>query len=496
VGFKSDREFLRNVSIGAIGTRKIAAILTAGGFQVIELERYASSNKIWATKIKRLRVPDLLCLKSGLRVECRAKGDLKITMSHAVNNPERAWDRGLRDTDLVAFIRCWPAGDSWVPSDRVALFRVADMRATQGLAKIERMKSASEGSEIQITWPATVPNKVGTVSEVSDTSVKTVLAQGRQQTYRLKRETQSGSHLLTAHVAPGDTFGEGDTIIASCIPALSRPTLPPCGQYDFFADLDSDGAETVYAGVKALGFLPKSAHKSKSRLEHIMDRAQDNRIQLEAATSLARLGYDRGWEAIAHLVTARDTPHDMRMECALILAELPNARSIALLKAALTDTTNESELRAAAAWGLAMVSADIRQSGLLEHVHDSDELTAVHAIVGACRLVTSQTLDAFLGPIGKDDRQSARIVRSLLLSSCDFSSEVLRSIRTSTGRRRQWLLYLMGCQGRAACAELLQAKAPELLQELGFFWTHHVENWTNRLDVADHIGFLREQMLG
>ena len=135
MGFKSDREFLRNVSIGAIGTQKISTILRAGGFQVIELERYCSSNKIWATKIKRLRVPDLLCLKSGIRIECRAKADLKITMSHSVNNPDRVWDKGLRETDIVAFIKVWPDDDSWVASERLALFRVGDMRLDMGSGK-------------------------------------------------------------------------------------------------------------------------------------------------------------------------------------------------------------------------------------------------------------------------------------------------------------------------------------------------------------------------
>jgi hypothetical protein len=495
VGFKSDREFLRNVSIGAIGTRKIAAILRTGGFSIIELERYSSSNMIWTTKIKRLRVPDLLCLKSGARVECRAKGDLKITMSHAVNNPDRAWDKGLRDNDLVAFIRCWPAGDSWVPSDRVALFRVRDMRATQGLAKLERMKSASEGSEVQITWPATVPNSGGRVVEVSGDRITTLLAHGRRQTYRLERQSQSGFCLLTPHVAAGDTFGEGDTITASCIPNLAEPTLPQCPQYDFCADLDSDSPETVYAGVKALGFLPDLGRKSKTRLEKVMESCEDLRIGLEAAVSLARLGFEQGWDRIARIVAAHNTPRELRMECALILAELPDTRSIDLLKATMTDTGNESELRAAGAWGVAMVSADIRQSGLLQHVHDSDELTAVHAIAGASRLISPQTLDSFLEAIGRNDRQSAGIVRSLLASPCDFVSEVVRSIRTSSGKRRQWLLYLLGCRGRDACAEFLRSEAPELLQELDFFWTHHVENWTNRLDVADQISFLREQML-
>ena len=218
MGFKSDREFLRNVSIGAVGTRRIAAILRQGGFRIIELERYSSSNKIWATKIKRLRVPDLLCLDSGIRIECRAKADLKITMSHAVNNPDRAWDKGLRDNDIVAFIRCWPTDGIWTASDRVALFRVGDMRSTWHLAKQERMKSASEGSEVRVTWPATVPNRAGMVLSVSAESIRAQMLGGRQQTYRLSRESSSGNFHLTPHVNAGDAFGDGDTILASASP--------------------------------------------------------------------------------------------------------------------------------------------------------------------------------------------------------------------------------------------------------------------------------------
>ena len=43
-------------------------------------------------------------------------------------------------------------------------------------------------------------------------------------------------------------------------------------------------------------------------------------------------------------------------------------------------------------------------------------------------------------------------------------------------------------------ANTLCAHASELLNELDFFWTHQVENWTNRVDVADQIDFLRGQV--
>lgn len=495
MGFKSDREFLRNVSIGAIGTRAIASILRRGGFRIIELERYCSSNKIWATKIKRLRVPDLLCLKSGIRIECRAKAHLKITMSHSVNNPARAWDTGLRDADLVAFIRCWPSDYSWKPSERVALFQVGDMRATQGLAKLERMKSATEGSEVQITWPSTVPNRAGVVSIVSTDCIRTALSSGRQQSYRLSRRSEAGSVTLTPHVAAGDSFGDGDTILASALPAVISTSLPDCRQYDFLSDVECDSAETVYAGVKALGYLPDIAGKSRRALTRIMESSEDARIRLEAAASLARLGCEEGWKSITGTLAVPDGPVELRMECALLLAELPDRRSIALLRKAMENTSNTSELRAAAAWGLASVAADAQSSGLLNQVGDADEVTALHAILGIARLLKPNSLASVLRGIGDNDRRSAGLVRAVLLSRFDFVPEVVRACKKSTGKQRQWLLYLLACRGREAFAQRVGAEAPELVEELDFFWTHQVENWTNRLDVADQIDFLQAQVL-
>lgn len=495
MGFKSDREFLRNVSIGAIGTRKIATILRQGGFRIIELERYCSSNKIWATKIKRLRVPDLLCLDSGTRIECRAKADLKITMSHAVNNADRAWDKGLRDNDLVAFIRCWSTNDIWIASDRVALFRVADMRSTWHTAKQEGRKSASEGSEVRVTWPATIANRAGHVLTVSPDCITTQTDGGRRQSYRLFRKSNSRSVRLTPHVSVGDEFGDGDTVLASALPAMLSPAAFPSQYYDFFIDLESDSAESVYAAVKALGYLPEAADKSRSRLGHLLHHSQDGRIRLEAAASLARLGFAEGWDSITRILRDHDATREYRMESALIVAEMPDRRSVDLLKGLLEDTSNDSELRAAGAWGLPAVSSDADSTDLRAHVHDHDEVVAVHAILALSRLIRSDNLESILQEVGDDRRQSAGLVRAVLLSRLSFVPDIVRLIRASSGRRRQWLLYALACLGRDACGRYVSSQAPELLGELDFFWTHQVENWTNRLDAADQIDFLREQVL-
>ena len=106
MGLKPDTSFLKYLTMGAVGARAVLDDLAAKGFKPVELERPGMSNKIWNTKVKRLRLPDILCTKSGIRIEVRAKSDLKIKMSDTPNNALRAWDVGLRDEDLVAFVGC------------------------------------------------------------------------------------------------------------------------------------------------------------------------------------------------------------------------------------------------------------------------------------------------------------------------------------------------------------------------------------------------------
>ena len=66
MGFKADTSFLRFLSMGAVGARQTMAQMRKAGFEPIELERYCTSNKIWSTKVKRLRLPDILCVRTGL----------------------------------------------------------------------------------------------------------------------------------------------------------------------------------------------------------------------------------------------------------------------------------------------------------------------------------------------------------------------------------------------------------------------------------------------
>lgn len=95
--FKTDESFLEKLAIGAVGTKKVIENLMQQGHIPVELERGSTGYKIWKSiKIKRIRVPDILCVNSGIRIESRAKTNLVISMSHSSADETRGWDFGLK----------------------------------------------------------------------------------------------------------------------------------------------------------------------------------------------------------------------------------------------------------------------------------------------------------------------------------------------------------------------------------------------------------------
>src|SRR5436309_10891885 len=114
LALKPDSSFFRKIAIGAVGTRAICADLQMRDHEMVELERGALDTKLWKeVKRKRVRIPDLLCLRCGLRVESRAKTKTDIAMSHSPTDAERAWDFGTVDTDWIAFSVCEPTDEKF-----------------------------------------------------------------------------------------------------------------------------------------------------------------------------------------------------------------------------------------------------------------------------------------------------------------------------------------------------------------------------------------------
>ena len=192
--FKSDDSFLRKLAVGAAGTNATIAWLKAMGFNPIELERGSTGFKIWKKiKIKRVRVPDILCLNTGLRFESRGKTKLEISMSHSLNDPKRAWDAGMRDDDLVSIVVFEQNDDSPVDLKQVSpvhFVSVKDMRKAfaAGQVSITQPKGVEEGSEIRVMWTCAAANQRSVVSAVESGKISlTPIPEARRQTIQLSR---------------------------------------------------------------------------------------------------------------------------------------------------------------------------------------------------------------------------------------------------------------------------------------------------------------------
>ena len=176
--FKTDVSFLEKISAGAVGTTRVFEDLKAQGHSPIELERGSMSFKIWKKiKIKRVRVPDILCVRCGTRVESRAKTDLQITMSHSISDPKRGWDFGLTDNDMIAFVKCSKSGDrpiDWKADELVQYVNVREMREAlaQNKAITVKPKGATEGFEARLIWPSAIAKAEGCVVSIDQNCIK------------------------------------------------------------------------------------------------------------------------------------------------------------------------------------------------------------------------------------------------------------------------------------------------------------------------------------
>ena len=134
--------------------------------------------KIWKQiKIKRLRVPDLLCLACATRVEARSKTNLEISMSHSTSDANRGWDAGLLNHDVVALSECTRIGDGPTDWKASSLIQYVIVSALQKAFRDKRViretpKGAGEGFELRITWPSAVASSSGVLSQVSDERIQ------------------------------------------------------------------------------------------------------------------------------------------------------------------------------------------------------------------------------------------------------------------------------------------------------------------------------------
>lgn len=121
LALKPDSSFFRKIVIGAVGARAVEGDLRALGHEIVELERGSLDTKLWKeVKRKRVRIPDLLCIRCGRRVESRAKTKLDLSMSHSPTDESRSWDFGMVDEDWLAFPVCEVKDEDYWSAGRLA----------------------------------------------------------------------------------------------------------------------------------------------------------------------------------------------------------------------------------------------------------------------------------------------------------------------------------------------------------------------------------------
>lgn len=442
MNFKPDWSFLEKISMGAVSSQEIIRQLNLCGHNVIELERYSTSNKIWTRKIKRLRLPDLICLKCGKRIESRAKSKLDVRMSDNENNQDRRWDAGLSDKDLIAFIQCSKDDTGWYPAQTVNYFDAKSMRDTVDKSKLGKPKSAGEGAERDRVWPTSIPAKNGEVTDIITLSdkiqIKVKYDDGsRPYTYSLKKE--KGYHV---YVNIGDHFEANATMIAG-IPT-KKVSMDSCDAgYNFLNDLKSDIKEVRYASVKALGYLAKN-ETNIQKLKDLCFVEKDYRIKLEIYASLLRLGEDLWIEFKEYAMSLEEM---YKFEYVLILGEL-NTFSKAtdeLCKIALNDSY-DSELRSAAAWGVQVNLNTLDKLMKISQVEDDN--VASHAIANIIDSMNDSLINRLFECVHDDE--SGGIALKVLSDSENISkSAVVETYRllVRDDTKMKWCAMSIGLMG-------------------------------------------------
>lgn len=491
MGLKVDSSFLKFVTMGALGTRRVHELMTHAGLQPIELERYSRSNKIWGTKVKRLRLPDLLCVRTGLRVEVRAKSKFAIKMSDAENNPDRRWNTGLADRDMIAFVQIRELADGrMAAANHAELFWVEDLRTTEAQSRLGPAKSASEGAEKDREWASIVASRNGLIEAVEQDRFTAILEGGRRQTYQLRGKS--------LYVATGDAFAGGSQFLAGVPRAKAALPNVNDGQWNPRALLHADSAVDRYVAVKALGIVGEAS--DVQAITEIAEHDAEGRVALEAAATLVRLGQVRGIEMLRDAI--HNPPIDfLRMEALLALAEFRGTALAAqcaqlLVETARNDALRGDEARQAAIWGLGKDGLGAYRELMVLMDAESDE-ELVHAVCAFGPDAGVELADGMIGIVVDGTSSPRRRASASFILARTIAPEIAapRLVALSSNvpvEAKNWILATLGQMNPTAIAPYV-TDANLAAQLAPLHLTSPETNWTRSERLVDMLAFVRKQ---
>lgn len=451
--FKNDDSFLEKISIGAIGTRRVFDDLVSQGHTPIELERGSMSFKIWkGIKIKRIRVPDILCTACAKRLESRAKTTLEVSMSHSFAHEDRCWDYVLNDNDFVALVGCKRSGKKpvdWQADQLVQYISVADMRLTQVEKMVEYSdpKGAQEGFETRIIWPAKIATDAGIIISVTVDQVQ-YRRRGNNRIISLglsKRITTLEGIKREITLNPLVIEGEEvvpNQILASVVPVIKKFPCSFTASTDRYIDqLSSFSHNERYTAVKALSVF-STPTVFNVLCEKIAQSNEDIYVRLEAAAGLARHGREEGWAFIKQCIEAPVLEN--RLEAVIILGEIQSDISCQLLSNVLRDSRQHADIRAGAAWSLGELRNRSALGVLVESFTAIDKnvrIEAARALAKLASVYKPEVLDSFA--MGTEDKRPG-IAWALSKSGYLSIDDILKVLVDEDAR--QWASFILGYQ--------------------------------------------------
>jgi len=482
--YKSDVSFLEKISLGAVGTRKVFEDLTAQGHSPIELERGSMSFKIWKQiKIKRVRVPDILCVNCDKRVESRAKTNLEITMSHSISTPERGWDFGLEDDDYIALVKCVKGGErptDWVAEDLVQYVEVGSMRAAydKNLAFAEKPKGATEGFEIRVTWPSSLASDHGEVTLVNSQKIQ----------YRGSTSGRIVTLLLSkrgATLEPGVRVGETvrkNQIVASVVPVVQRFNCGKTTSTEYYLGmLDSTSLSDRYVSAKALAHFPSDA-AADALAKTVRNEREHIYVRLEAASSLLKMGHTEYLSFFKGLLS--DQYLENRLECVIVLGEIDSDKSCDLLIGTLLDSKQHSEIRAGAAWSLGELKNKKATEALVKVFNEVEKTIREEAARALTKFGDLYSKDIISLIPKSTEEERAGIAWALSKSGRFEIRDLIPSM--SDDEARKWIAWIIGTQDDQAKyisqIEQLKRKDQEVYFAVTVLWKI-LSSWIAELDI-------------
>jgi hypothetical protein len=496
LALKPDSSFFRRIVIGAVGARSICTDLAAHGHQMVELERGSTDTKLWKeVKRKRVRIPDLVCVRCGQRAESRAKTNSELSMSHSVTDEARAWDFGMVDSDLIGFPICqpveehyWSAGRlaegasywhernwvRWRLAGKINYFRVGAFRSTK-FSK-SSTKGVTEGSETSIAWGAIFSSRDGAVESIEANKVTIRRdSDGHRYTWAIPAD-------LAILVAAGDHV-EVNQVIASTVRSASDHDLACPGtlaRNHLQSLFDSRERTQRFTGVK-LARLRNDSSFCAAVTELAKDAEEDIYIRLEGLAYLAAVCGRSPEELFTDYLSSPDP--QTQLESVIAVGEVGSAAAVDLLSGILDRRDVPYFLRSAAAWALGRIGSEAATHRLVQAFSDIDQSIREEALEGIVS-IGGAAVPVLLSRLRGSEMDVAAGCAEALRQQGALPDEVLSRIAEDIRGPNppEWAVWLMGQLPRERVAPTiigLQDSAPQLHYAISLLWSF-VESWIAR----------------